>query len=138
MSGPTTAERHADQLRLLLDGDSDDIEAPDERGRTRLHRAISRGAEHAVAALLKTGAQVNSCDEWGNTPLLLAIYHHHEGSTIVEALIQHHADPSIENRHGTSALLLAQAISTDDAAVAAVLPLLTDTTPMANSGDDQP
>ncbi|MHA3021635.1 ankyrin repeat domain-containing protein [Mycobacterium sp. BMJ-28] len=135
-SGPTTDGRHSGQLRLLLDGDTDDIESPDDRGRTRLHRAIHHAAEHAVAALLKTGSQVNSPDEWGNTPLWLAIYHHHDGSTIAETLIAHQADPSIENRHGVSALQLAQALSTDNAAVAE-LPLLTDTAPTIAGGDDQ-
>jgi ankyrin repeat protein len=132
-------QRHAEQLRLLLDGDTDDIESPDERGRTRLHRAVQHGAEHAVAALLKTGAQVDSRDVWGNTPLWLAIYHHCEGSTIVGVLVQHRADPAIENRHGISALRLAQSISTDSAAVAALLPLLGDdmtVTPAA--GHDEP
>jgi ankyrin repeat protein len=138
VSGPTTGVRHTEQLRLLLDGDTDDIEAPDERGRTRLHRAVNHGAEHAVAALLKAGAQVDSRDEWGNTPLWLAVYHHHGSSPIVEALVQHHADPTIENRHGISALQLAQAISTDSDAVAALLPLLSDTSLAASGGDEQP
>lgn len=137
-SRTTTEEPRFEQLRLLLDGDTDDIESPDERGRTRLHRAVNHGAEHAVAALLETGAQVDSRDEWGNTPLWLAIYHHHRGSSIVEALVQHHADPTVENRHGVSALQLAQAISTDSDAVAALLPLLSDTSLAASGGDDQP
>lgn len=84
-------EGHCDQLRLLLDGHTDDIEAP---------------------------------DAWGNTPLWLAIYHHHHGSTIAQMLIAHRADPHIENCHGITALRLAHALATDDAAVAALLPLL--------------
>lgn len=131
-------QRHYEQLRLLLDGDTDDIESPDERGRTRLHRAVQHGAGQAVAALLKTGAQVDSRDKWGNTPLWLAIYHHRVGSTIVEVLMRHRADPAIENRHGVSPLHLAQAISTDSAAVAALLPLLCDTTWAPAEGHDEP
>jgi ankyrin repeat protein len=126
---PTTEERHSEQLRLLLDGDIDDIEHPDERRRTRLHRAVQHGAEHAVAALLDAGADANSRDDWGNTPLWLAVYHHHEGSAVVEALTRRHADPLIENRHGVSALQLAEALAEDDTAVAAVLPLLADAPP---------
>jgi ankyrin repeat protein len=148
--GPTTArrhdeqrelvleERHCDQLRLLLDGHTEDIESPDERGRTRLHRAVARGAEHAVAALLATGADLDSADAWGNTPLWLAIYHHHEGSAIAELLIGRRADPCIQNHHGITALGLAHALSTDDPAVAALLPLLTATAPAMTDGDGEP
>ena len=131
-------ERHCDELRLLLDGRTDDIEAPDECGRTRLHRAVNRGADHAVAALLMTGADLNSVDAWGNTPLWLAIYHHRAGSTIAETLIAHHADPHVENRHGISALQLAHALSADDAAVAALLPLLSATIPALPDDHGQP
>lgn len=134
-AGPTTEERHTKQLRMLPDGDADDIEHPDERGRTRLHRAVNHGAEHAVAALLDAGAEVNSRDEWGNTPLWLAIYHHDHGATIVADLLQRNADPSIENHQGVSALQLAEALAEDNTEIAALLPRLCNTGTAA-TGDD--
>ncbi|KAL8697865.1 MAG: hypothetical protein Q9201_006889 [Fulgogasparrea decipioides] len=84
---------HADYIDALLDGGLD-IEALDNRMNTALHTACLYGGLEAVEHLLKRGASAVVEGERG-TPLHLAI--EHDGLQlllIVQALLDHGADPN--------------------------------------------
>ncbi|PKA55697.1 Serine/threonine-protein kinase CTR1 [Apostasia shenzhenica] len=53
-----------------------DVNFCDIDGRTALHVASCQGSLSVVDLLLRSGAQVDSKDRWGSTPLVDAIHHH--------------------------------------------------------------
>jgi len=67
--------------------------------------AIKRGDVRIVLDLLERGTDVNACDRYGQTALMLAA---HAGQReVVEALIAHRANLDITAKFGLSALMLA-------------------------------
>ena len=67
-----------------------------------LHLAALHGNVQLVALLLESGAAVNSVDAQGRTPVTCATV---EGfADVVELLLAHHADPTIQDKSGTSAV----------------------------------
>jgi len=68
-------------------------------------RALQDGDVEAVRELLRSGANVNTRDRYGQTALMLAA---HRGSReIVELLIASGADLNVTAKYGLSALMLA-------------------------------
>jgi ankyrin repeat protein len=71
-----------------------------------LFRAVRAGSPDAVMALLASpDVDVNAVDEHGNTPLIEAARFGHD--KVATALLIAHADPSIKNDEGKTALMLA-------------------------------
>src|SRR2546425_378857 len=68
-----------------------------------LFRAIRANDSAAVEALLRRGAQVNSKDEDGATPLMHASINGDPG--LVKVLLEKGADPNARNKAGATALL---------------------------------
>jgi ankyrin repeat protein len=53
---------------------SDDLSDRDSKGNTRLHRAVNKGDLDLVKDLLKNGADINSTNDDGHTPLEIACF----------------------------------------------------------------
>ena len=71
-----------------------------------LFRAVRAGSPDTVQALLASpNVDVNAVDEHGNTPLIEAARLGHD--KVATALLIAHADPSIKNDEGKTALMLA-------------------------------
>jgi ankyrin repeat protein len=66
--------QHDDIATLLLD--NTDINSVDEKGNTLLHLAARDGNFKRVVDLIEKGASVNCQNNFGQTPLLLAIHEH--------------------------------------------------------------
>jgi len=96
-------------------------------GETLLMIAAEKGRSDILQTLLDRGAEVNAHDEQGMTALMLTIggrpQHSQSGRRIwrdrsskdtriqmMKALLAKHADPQIKNKHGDTALSIAQEI----------------------------
>jgi ankyrin repeat protein len=72
-------------------------------GRTNLHKAAFDGNAERVKELLKKGADPNTKDKKGRTPLHWAApYKGHV--EVVKLLLEHGADPNIKNKYGRTPL----------------------------------
>jgi ankyrin repeat protein len=67
--------------------------------------AIRRGDTDAVRDLLAQGADVDGCDRYGQTGLMLAAHAGHRD--VVELLVAHGANLNVTAKFGLSALMLA-------------------------------
>ena len=90
-----------DQVQLAIQS-GQNVNDKDGEGRTALHWAVDRAQEAMVHALVEQhGANVNAQDGEGATPLHYAAMCEHIPLTLY--LLQHGADPSIEDESGESA-----------------------------------
>jgi hypothetical protein len=69
---------------------------------TPLHHAIHKNQPGSVSVLLELGADVNAPSPQGVTPLMMAAGYGYD--PIVRILLDHHADPSLKDAHGETAL----------------------------------
>jgi len=81
--------------------------ALDNQGWTALHFAARNQSESIVRTLLRLGARVDPVDGIGFTPLGRCVVDPYVKRGVVEALIEHGADPSLKNAHGMSPLDIA-------------------------------
>ncbi len=71
---------------------------------TALQRATTGGSAESVRALLDAGADINTPDIRGMTPLMLAIGTDHPNQAVVDLLLARGADPNIKSVAGETAL----------------------------------
>jgi len=76
----------SDVCRLLFETDHFGL------GLSQLHLAAARGDEEGTVQLLTTGAGVNAADEFGYTPLWVAVRREHVD--VLKLLLRHDADPN--------------------------------------------
>lgn len=81
--------------------------ALNNQGWTALHFAARNQSESIVRTLLRLGARVDPVDGIGFTPLGRCVVDPYARRGVVEALVEHGADPSIKNAHGMSPLDIA-------------------------------
>jgi len=81
------------------------INRHDNKGRTALHFATTRGSDEIVHLLLEHGANANTQDYNGNTPLHLAACTHH--IRVITLLLRFGADVSATDAYGKTPLHLA-------------------------------
>lgn len=91
-----------------------DINEPDEAGQTPLHHACIHNSLDSARILLAAGADVNPQDQWGNAPLWYAVFSNDSTVEMVRLLVDHGADPAIENNKGNSPLKLARRLQKSD------------------------
>jgi cytohesin len=93
-------------LQPFGQGQHEDINAVDPRGRTALHDAVLSGNFDRVSYLIAHGANINAADRYGETPLFTAVQEGHED--VVRFLIEHGADVNAANPRGQTPLHLAE------------------------------
>jgi ankyrin repeat protein len=128
------AGNHTEAMQLLIDAGADinaassRIDAPEiEKDRmqggfvyakipegrmTALHFAAREGHLEATATLIGAGANLNLGDNYGTTPLVMAILNGHLG--VAAALLEAGADPNVQDRYGRTALFTATDLNTLD------------------------
>jgi len=83
-----------------------DVNARDHRGRTALHLAAMCNNSNAIRVLCSdSGADTESCDASGNTPLLLAVRLGNQAA--VKALVTQGADLEVTDQEGSTPLMWA-------------------------------
>lgn len=83
-------------------------------GQSPLHIAIQLKEKDIFAYLIESGADVNSTDANGNSPIWIAVMGYRGDGYFVETLLQHGADGRIKNNAGVSAIKLAKTIANYD------------------------
>lgn len=78
------------------------IDEKDAEGMTPLQNAVIWDQIEAVEILLEYGADVNTVDNWGDTPLINAIYYE-VSPEVVELLLRYGANPNIVDDEGFTA-----------------------------------
>lgn len=99
-------------VRAVID-EGFDVNEPDADGLTPLHMACINKNYDGAKELLEAGAHVDPQDKWGNTPLNRAVFEH-DSANLVRLLVDHGADPTIENHYGHSPLSEAKRYRQDD------------------------
>lgn len=65
--------------------------------------------------LLAAGAPVDAQDQYGKTPLSVALFHVRDGDgAVVRVLLSAGADPEVENHYGVSPRRLAETVANYD------------------------
>ena len=90
------AKKSSKILGLLLQKGCN-VHARTRNQNTALHYAVENGRYDNVLTLLQNGAEPNSVNDIGETPLLLACREMH--APIVELLLQYKADPNMHDEH---------------------------------------
>jgi ankyrin repeat protein len=109
----TAVRGSQDRVRQTID-EGYDVNETDADGLTPLHMAAINKNYNAAKALLEAGAHVDVQDKWGNTPLWRAVFGTDSTVDLVELLVDHGADPAVENNSGNSPLKLAQRLQKTD------------------------
>ena len=99
---------------LIARGESPD--RPDKQGLTPLHLAAQEGALSASSALLEAGASVDAENDFGNTPLFVAVFNSRGRGDLIDLLRSHGANPFHANASGQTPLGLARMIGNYDVA----------------------
>jgi TPR repeat protein len=89
-----------------LDGGAS-VEARGQKGLTVLFLAASWGRTEILSLLIDAGADLEACDECGNTPLMAAVIDGEEHAKVVALLLRAGADPMRPNLAGATPALLA-------------------------------
>lgn len=87
------------RVKELLDQDKTAVNAKDENGYTPMHAAASWKHPKLLKYLIDNGGDVNILDTTGDTPLHIC-----EDKECAQLLLDHGADPAIENEEGMSAV----------------------------------
>lgn len=110
-------EPDSNETKLVFIQDANVIDA---NGLTPLMKAVKAGDDRETNSLLFSGAQVNSQDKDGWTPLMYAV-RYQSSEKIVELLIQNGAEIKARNNFGMTPLSLAAGYSYNPAVVSTLL-----------------
>ena len=90
-----------DKLQKLI-AEGAPIDEKDDEGYTALHYAAMWGDLEATKWLIENGADVNTTDAWGSTPLMNAVYNE-AGVETVELLLENGANKTLKDSEGKTA-----------------------------------
>jgi len=91
-----------------------DVNVRDDNEWTALHFAAQSNAFEVAKLLVEAGAEVDSCNSFGNTPLSTAVFNYKGSGELITLLRDRNADPYREDHHGQSPLGLARLIANID------------------------
>jgi ankyrin repeat protein len=100
--------------QLLLEAWPETAQERDSKGKTPLHYAASENERTTLEILIKNNIGLNIVDSNGDTPLMLAVKNGHEEEIVELFLKSMNVNLEIENKHGLSALDLAEDWNSDD------------------------
>lgn len=92
-----------DLIRTIVDFDYQD-----KNGYSYLHAAVQSEMQGIIALLIEKGADINSRDKFGRTPLMVAIIYHRDNKEMISYLINNGADTNIKTNAGVSSNDLAK------------------------------
>jgi ankyrin repeat protein len=95
-------------VRLLIENGADVNTKDFGQKWSALHFAARDGRREIVQILLGSGAEVDSQNIFGNTPLMEALHRFRGDPAIIETLLRNGADKNIENNYGISPMSLAE------------------------------
>ncbi len=90
------------------------INERDSNGWTALHFASQNGDVEIGKLLIDNGADIDSKDNYGNTPLWRATFSSNGDGKFIKLLLKHGANKNIENNHNVSPFILANTIDNFD------------------------
>ncbi len=93
-----------------------ELDLGDKLGFTPLHLAAQDFSVEAAEMLLKHGALVDPINQFGNTPLFVAVFNSRGKGAMIALLRRYGADPDKVNNHGRSPVGLARLIGNYDVA----------------------
>jgi len=96
-------EGNLDQVKALLEGNPDLLNAKDSEGKTALHQAVYNGQEDVAEYLIDRGADLNARSNQNSVPLNGAAFYGHNNA--VKLLIDRGADINAANNAGYTPLL---------------------------------
>lgn len=94
-----------DALEILDEVENVDIK--DKNGYSYLHIAVQCGSVEIIRKLLSKGADINIADNFGKTPLMIAIWYYKGDRTIIDLLLENGADKEMSANSGMSCRQLA-------------------------------
>jgi ankyrin repeat protein len=92
--------------QLLVYANPQNMLSRDSSGRRALHSAAMNGREQEVKALLERTTNIDCVDNWGQTPLMLAVQNNN--IPIIELLVEHGAEPGFRDNRERSPLSFAK------------------------------
>jgi ankyrin repeat protein len=98
-------------LQMLVNVAGVDINATDSEGQTCVHLCATHGADHVLQWLINAGAEIDTPDADGETPLHYACRQHSAVSGCALQLIVAGADARAQNRHRTTPCFFAAQLS---------------------------
>jgi ankyrin repeat protein len=87
------------------------FDAPDKHGFRPLHLAAQQRQLAAAQVLLDAGAEVDSQNAFGNTPLSVAVFNSRGDGDLIRLLRERGADPLVANASGQTPVGLARLIA---------------------------
>jgi hypothetical protein len=93
--------------RLKIQHTEFDVNGSDSVGNSTLSHAVQERHLEVVEELLRAGADVNTANRYGGTPLMTAVAFDAESTAIMERLLDAGADIDLQNDGGETALMYA-------------------------------
>jgi ankyrin repeat protein len=107
------SHRDQDRVRALI-AQGEDPDVPGPMGHTALHTAAARDEPVIAQELIDAGARIDSRDDAGNTPLLVAVTAPTPSLAVAGVLLEARADPDAPNEAGATPRALALARGRSD------------------------
>ena len=102
-------------MQALLDAGVD-LNVRGDGGFTPLHLAAQQGSSAVAELLVARGAMVDAEDDYGKTPLAVAVLNYRDRGDMPSFLLAHGADPYHANHSGKTPIGLARIIANYDVA----------------------
>ena len=105
---------YEEAVELVSSSNVNLVNTKDKEGKSPLHLAVIHFKINIVNKLIFLGAEIDSKDLNGNTPLSDAVFYSEGKPDVILILMKNHANPDIENEYGMSPRELAESISNFD------------------------
>lgn len=106
-------ENNIEVLQLLIENEVL-LDIQERNGFTALHYAVEYQNQEAFKLLISAGANANTTDYYGNSPLWTAVFKRSNNHYFIEQLIKLGVDPEHINKAGRSPLDMAETFGKDE------------------------